>query len=280
MSSRVRALSQRDLLAARALLDADPVRNVFVSSRVDVGGLSPAGLGCKVYGFERDGELVAMCYAGSNVVPVGDDEEALDGFAERLGPRRFAQSIMGAVEPVMRLHERLVHRWGQEWSRVREMRAHQPLMVIEGESPVAPDLRVRAADARIFEPYFHAAVRMHTEEVGVSPLDPGHGYESYVMGLIRAGRAFAGHDEDSGRVWFKADIGCAHGRVCQVQGVWVDPEVRGKGLSVPAMAQVVRLCRGSFPVVSLYVNDFNTRARRLYEHVGFRTVTELATILY
>lgn len=46
------------------------------------------------------------------------------------------------------------------------------------------------------------------------------------------------------------------------------------------MAQVVRLCLRAYPVVSLYVNDFNTRARRLYERVGFRTVSELATVLY
>ena len=46
------------------------------------------------------------------------------------------------------------------------------------------------------------------------------------------------------------------------------------------MAQVVRLCRQRYPVVSLYVNDYNTRARRLYQGLGFRTVGELATVLY
>ena len=46
------------------------------------------------------------------------------------------------------------------------------------------------------------------------------------------------------------------------------------------MSQVVRLCRQQFPVVSLYVNDYNTRARRLYEGLGFATVGELATVLY
>jgi predicted GNAT family acetyltransferase len=32
--------------------------------------------------------------------------------------------------------------------------------------------------------------------------------------------------------------------------------------------------------VSLYVNDFNTRARRAYQRVGFAPVGEFATILY
>ncbi|MFT8396285.1 GNAT family N-acetyltransferase [Propionibacterium sp.] len=280
MRGRVRPLGQRDLLAVRALLDRDPVCNVFVSSRLDIGGLNSAALGCKIYGFERDGGLVSLCHAGANLVPVGYDEEAFDAFTEKLGPRRFSQSIMGAVDCVDALYQRLSMRWGDAWGQCREKRMRQPVMSIEGESPVPPDVRVQPASVDIFESYFHAAVRMHTEEVGVSPLDPAHSYETYVMALIRSGRAFAGYDADTHRTWFKADIGCAHGRLCQVQGVWVDPELRGRGLSIPAMAQVVRLCRKEYPVVTLYVNDFNTRARRLYEHVGFQTVAELATILY
>ena len=82
------------------------------------------------------------------------------------------------------------------------------------------------------------------------------------------------------RVWFKSDIGSVWRHYCQVQGVWLDPQLRGRGLSIPAMAQVVVLCQQQYPVVSLYVNDFNTRARRLYTEIGFDTVGELATVLY
>ena len=46
------------------------------------------------------------------------------------------------------------------------------------------------------------------------------------------------------------------------------------------MARVVQLCRRRYPVVSLYVNDYNLRARRLYDRVGFRVVGEFATVLY
>ena len=70
-------------------------------------------------------------------------------------------------------------------------------------------------------------------------------------------------DAENGVVVFKAEIGAATPLVCQVQGVWVDPSMRGRGISVPAMAATVRLARTHIaPVVSLYVNDFNTVARR------------------
>jgi len=66
----------------------------------------------------------------------------------------------------------------------------------------------------------------------------------------------------------------------QVQGVWLDPEVRGRGLAAAAMAAVVQHARAVAPVVSLYVNDFNLPARATYRRVGFTQVSEFATILY
>jgi predicted GNAT family acetyltransferase len=67
----------------------------------------------------------------------------------------------------------------------------------------------------------------------------------------------------------------------QVQGVWVAPPFRGRGLAAPGMAEVVETVRREIaPVVSLYVNGFNTRAVRAYERVGFRTVGVYATVLF
>ena len=70
------------------------------------------------------------------------------------------------------------------------------------------------------------------------------------------------------------------GNVCQVQGVWLDPSLRGRGLAAPAMAAAVRLARTVAPTVSLYVNDFNLPARATYARVGFRDIGEFATVHY
>jgi predicted GNAT family acetyltransferase len=68
---------------------------------------------------------------------------------------------------------------------------------------------------------------------------------------------------------FKAEIGSVTPSACQVQGVWVAPELRGLGLSVPAMAAVVDISlREIAPTVGLYVNDYNTAARATYRRVG------------
>jgi predicted GNAT family acetyltransferase len=61
----------------------------------------------------------------------------------------------------------------------------------------------------------------------------------------------------------------------------VHPDLRGRGLSVAGTAAVAELARREVaPVVSLYVNDYNTAARRAYARVGFRQVGEFTSVLF
>jgi len=118
--------------------------------------------------------------------------------------------------------------------------------------------------------------------VGVSPLagDGGLLYQARVAELVGSGRSFARLDE-YGKVVFKAEIGAATPKACQIQGVWVAPEYRGMGVAAPAMASVLRYALADVaPVVSLYVNDFNTPARRAYLRVGFQEIGAFMSVLF
>jgi len=152
-------------------------------------------------------------------------------------------------------------------------------MAIFDQPLVTPDPGVRRMGLEHWDSYYEAAVKMYTEEVGVSPVQGNPaGYRFYVRQLISSGRAFG--LIQNGRVVFKADVGSVAGSVCQVQGVWLDPALRGRGLAAPAMAKVVQLARTIAPTVSLYVNDYNKPARATYARVGFTDVGEFATIHY
>jgi predicted GNAT family acetyltransferase len=122
---------------------------------------------------------------------------------------------------------------------------------------------------------------MYTEEVGVSP-EVGGGAELYrarVLQLIGRGWSFARFDE--GRLIFKAEVACATPYAAQIQGVYVPPDRRGQGVATAGMAAVVEIVRREVaPVVSLYVNDWNTSARSAYEKVGFRETARFATVMF
>jgi hypothetical protein len=69
--------------------------------------------------------------------------------------------------------------------------------------------------------------------------------------------------------------------VALIQGVWMHPRLRGRGLAAPAMASVVRSIQTDLRrMPSLYVNDFNIPARRTYERIGFRQVGKFASVLF
>jgi predicted GNAT family acetyltransferase len=274
----LRVLAPRDLAAVRAVLARDPVAHCFVSSRVRASGLDAWRLGGELWGWSQDGELTSLLYLGANLVPVATTPESRRAFADRC--RRIGRrcsSIVGPVEEVEPLWALLRDSWGP----ARDIREHQPVMVIEGPSPVAPDPGVRRVREDEVDLLLPACVAMFTEEVGVSPLLGGaaEAYRARVAELVRQGKAYA--RIDGGRIVFKAEVGAVGDGVCQVQGVWVAPEFRGLGLSVPGMAAVVEQARREHaPVVSLYVNDFNTAARRSYLSAGFRQTAEFTTVLF
>ena len=79
---------------------------------------------------------------------------------------------------------------------------------------------------------------------------------------------------------FKADVGSLAPGVAQIQGVWVAPSHRGRGLAAPCMAAVVDLVEQTHAdTVSLYVNDYNLPALRAYLSAGFERVGTFATVI-
>jgi hypothetical protein len=274
-----RVLEPSDLGAALAILESEPVANAFVASRVQVAGLDPWRLGGEMWGWYADGRLRSLCYAGANLVPICAGPEAVRAFADRARRAgRRCSSIVGPAEPTALLWRLLEPGWGP----AREVRANQPLMVTESPSAdVTPDPLVRRIRKDETEVLMPACVAMFTEEVGISPLagDGGLLYQARVAELIGAGRSFARIDD--GKVVFKAEIGAATTHACQIQGVWVAPEHRGKGLSETGMAAVLRYALADVaPVVSLYVNDYNTPARKAYRRVGFRETGTFMSVLF
>lgn len=272
-----RLLDDRDLPELRRLLSLDPVANCTVAGRIESVGMDRRQLGGEMWGYGGT-PLVAACYAGANLIPVGCDADALQSFADRaLRVGRRCSSIVGPVQAVTPLWSRLERGWGP----ARAIRARQPLMQISSPPLVSPDPAVRRVRPDELEVLLPASIAMFTEEIGVSPIgrDGGSLYRARVRDTIAASRAFA-HIEN-GRVLFKAELGAVSEQACQVQGVWVDPAYRSRGFGTAGMAAVVQAAlRDVAPVVSLYVNDFNDAARIAYTRVGFAEVGTFMSVMF
>jgi GNAT superfamily N-acetyltransferase len=275
----VRPLGATDLDAFLRLTALDPVVNVFADHRARTTNLEPRWLGGEMWGRFEGGDLVAACHVGANLVPVQATEDDARVFGERaLARSRTVSTIVGPHQAVEVFWNTVADAWG----RPRELRWEQPHLQIDGPPAVAPDPEVRRTTRADLERLYPACVAMYTEEVGVSP-EGGGGSELYrarVSQLISRGWSFARFD-DLGRVVFKAEVACASPYAAQIQGVYVPRECRGQGLAVSGMAAVVELVRAEIaPVVSLYVNHWNTPARRAYERVGFHETARFSTVMF
>jgi ribosomal protein S18 acetylase RimI-like enzyme len=254
------------------------VGNVFILAHLRTAGTAaPTSGGAGIFGVFDGGILVGACWAGANLVPVQLDPAlagAVAGAANRSG-RRYA-SAFGPADAVLALHAELA----ALGHRAHEVRDDQPLLTIEGPPAVEPYPGLERGQLADFERILPACAAMFEEEVGYSPFLGGREfYSRRVEGLIRQGHSLV-HLNEAREVVFKAELGAVTADVTQVQGVWMNPEFRGLGLSAGYMAAVVRRAQEIAPVTSLYVNGFNTRARSTYERVGFVQCGTFATILF
>lgn len=279
----VKVLGAGDARDVLALCDRDPVANVFVAGRVENVGADPARTGGQLWGYFERGTLVSACWAGANLVPVQATPAAAQAFAHTaISHGRRCSSLVGPADAVLDMWRVLEPEWGAP----RDVRPVQPLMRLEADSPCPADPLVRRGTRDDLGLLLPACIAMFTEEVGYSPVagDAGGSYESRVRQLVDTGRSFVRIDTLPGRrpeVVFKAELGAVSSRVAQVQGVWVPPRHRGRGLTAPGMAAVVAAARRDVvPLVSLYVNDYNTRALAAYRRAGFYRVGTFATVLF
>lgn len=269
-----RQLGNKDVSDILRVFAADPVASCMVAARVEDCGLDPRMLHGELW--SRGGPRESLAFSGANLVPLRGTIDDLRAFADRAcrGPR-MCSSLVGRSELTLPLWEMLELDWGA----AREVRPEQPLLVLTDAPTCAPDQSVRRVRSSELDVYLPAAIAMFIEEVGVDPRahDGGRAYRHRVAGLISKGRAWARFED--GQVVFKAEVGSLSSKVGQIQGVWVDPAYRGRGLGAAGTAAIAATVVDSGRVASLYVNDYNKAARGAYARVGFEQVATFSTVL-
>lgn len=281
----VRILDDKDTAALYRLSAQDPVSNCYVLSLLASGrGAGPVrdisrGVFLGIDSLSQPEELVAACWVGSNVIPIEADLSSGEVFGSALlSLRRRFGSIFGPASAVRGIWSTL--RFGPQ--QARSLRPHQPLLTTSEPSSISPNPDVRPAQKEDLDLVIPASAEMFTEELGFSPLRQGvASYRNRIDQLINRGHCMVEIDDaEWAHVVFKADFGVVTQQCVQLQGVWIDPRYRGEHRAAPALASVVNHALGLAPVVSLYVNDYNTFALMAYRRVGFRPYGEFATVLF
>jgi ribosomal protein S18 acetylase RimI-like enzyme len=257
-----RLVPELELEQILAFCAEDPVERVFLED------VARRGLG-RFAGLEERGRLEALCHVGANLVPSGR------------GVGRFAE--VAEADPRMIVgEERAV---GDLWEALRarlpaplDDRPGQPVYVLE-ERPEPGRSGLRAASLDDLEILVPAAAQAYLEEVGVDACerDPAL-FEWRTRAQIEQGRSWIWRED--GAILFKAEASAWTPRAVQLQQVWVEPELRGRGYGRRALGDLCRLLLERTPVVCLFVRPENEPAIRLYESIGMRRTITYRSLIF
>lgn len=291
-------LQRRELEAALSLCALDPVASVVPTMHLEAAlrsGHLSAGLWAVRRRVGLGRELCGVVWNGANLTAVLPPADELTEDAQRADIAAGAVSRLARPAALVGAADVTLDLWGRVepwWGPAREVRPRQVSMAIAGPARHVPpfdgtglDLEaVRPATLDDYDDLLPACVHMFIGEVGYDPMRHGRvAYEDRLRQLVSGGRAFLQYGTVDGRraVVFKSEVGALGGGVAQLQGVWVHPALRGRGLARAGLAAVIEATRATVaPTVSLYVNDFNTPAIAAYEAVGFERCGMFATVMF
>lgn len=241
----------------------EPIERVFLED------VARRGLGR--FAAVRDGERVtAICHMGANLVPSGRGTAA---FAE-LAAGGDARMLVGEQGAVTEL-----------WEAARsglpeplEDRPGQPVYSLERPPPPG-ETEIRPARLDDLDALVAASAAAYLEEVGVDAYarDPSL-FEWRTRVQIEEGRSWLWSEGES--ILFKAEASAWTESAVQLQQVWVDPELRGRGYAKRGLADLCRLLLARTPAVCLFVRPDNAPAIALYEGIGMRRTIVYRSLIF
>ncbi len=260
---------------ALAFLARSPYANVFLSYLI-MFDLASATRHALYLALDDDDNIKGVAYFSRQVALAADSPAAVEAFANIGATHRGEKMIVGPRTEIAAYWD-LVR---DKHERPRLIRDRQFVMMLDRSMLQPYDHSVLARRARIDEwpAVADNSASMIAAELEYDPMHSSPEFTANVRAMIDRGLWWVG--ESLGRLCFFCNVGPWSPQTAQLQGIWVPPELRGKGLATSALGAVCDRVLEVSPTLSLYVNDFNDRAIALYERIGFKTVTEFQTILF
>ena len=268
----VKSLTDSDAPAALRFLERDPLINVYLISRLLEDRSASAAQMIEV---RYNREIVLVASLATNVVLAADPRTPQDVtsaavgiVAERMITRMMPVRAIISPAPLVEVL------WNQVKDRLDPptvVRMNQPIYAIRGRLDY-PDLKEASySTMRDLDALVPACAAMHTEEVGIDPLErDAVGYRERVRELIGKKRSIV--RKAQGIIAAKCEFSAVTPQCVQLMGVWTNPRVRRSGHARALLREVCGHLARKGKTVTLFVNDFNAPAIALYESLGFERI--------
>lgn len=243
-----------------------PLHTVVMAGHIRDNGLEGPFNRGRFYSCRNDaGELEGVALIGHATLLETRSDAALAAFARLARTRPEAHLIMGEEEKIQRF-------WNIYAGAHQEPRRICRELLFEQREPVktiSPVLDLRLATLADLESVMLVQAQMAFDESGINPLEIDlEGFRKRCALRIERKRVWVWMD--SGRLIFKADVMSATPQVFYLEGIFVNPQDRGKGIGTRCMSQLAQALLTHTNSLSLLVNEQSARACSFFERVGFQ----------
>lgn len=283
-SSRPAHVADRSLTACELTAENEPEVLAFLAERPihtfgmagfirDNGLVSPLNRGA-FYGCRNgEGQLEGVALIGHATLFEARSDEAIELFAQLAQDCSNLFLLLGEQEKVAQF-------WSHYAEGGRELRLACREALFQHSWPVMvrePIEGLRQATLDDLDQIVPVHAMTVIDESGVDPLetDP-EGFRRRCARRIGMGRTWV--YKDKGRVIFKAEVISESPEVTYLEGVWVAPDERGKGIGKRCMSQLGRRLLQSTESLSLLVNEQKRDAQAFYRSAGYKFICYYETI--
>jgi ribosomal protein S18 acetylase RimI-like enzyme len=262
----VSALSNGDEEQVLSALSADSLTNVIMAGLIRDNGLqSPLNRGRFYACHSKENVLEGVALIGHTILFDAFTDRAIQAFAAIARFEPATHLLMGEHINVRRF-------WSHYSSERQSPRHVCPVLFLRRREPFESLHRVRGlrlARRDDLELVVSAQAAMALETSGVDPLkkDPV-GFRERYLRRIEKKRVWV--LVRNSRLVFKTDIIADTPQATYIEGVYVSPEQRGKGLGRSCLMTLGKTLFNSTKAIYLFVDEENARTRSFYSDLGFR----------
>lgn len=245
-----------------------PVHTVVMMSMINDNGLVSELNRGRFYGYRgTDGELEGVALIGHTTLVEARSEKSLKAFAQ------FAKKSETPVKLMMSDGKNIEAFWQYYSDGLRQPRLTCEEHLFELSFPFfhrPSEWNVRNALESELKIVAEAHAEVAFEESGVNPLENDReGFLKRARRRIQQGRTFVVFSR--GNFVFKADIAAQTEDVIYLEGIYVAPQFRGRGIGAECLAKVAAQLLEKAYHVCLLSNVKFTAAHKMYSKAGFKS---------
>lgn len=273
--NRLQLLSETDKDEVFAFLKIRPLHTVVMTSLIQDNGMENADLRGKFYGYRNaQGVLEGVALIGHTTLIEARSEDSLMAFAsiarKSETPIHLMMSDGKSIETFWQLYA-VNNRTPRLVCSELLFELNYPFLVQKCE------WNVRLAEASELQQIAEAHDEVAFMESGVSPmLKDREGFLKRCLKRIEQRRTFVVFE--NGKLLFKADIVAETAEVIYLEGIYVAPESRGRGVGSSCLANLGLQLLERVQNVCLLSNVEFKAAHRSFEKAGFKNTDCCQTI--